>query len=657
MGDEAEAVRHVDAAMQAMAAFEPDRAADHLSSAIRAFTTAGLPRPAAMAAVRLGNVFANFLGNDTAARAWFVRARRMVEHEEPCVEQGWVAVASLGCDVDDPEVLLASAELALDRARRFGDVNLETKALADGGLALVQAGRVGEGMAMLDEAMALVSGVADDNEAAGKSVCSFFTACYFACDFDRAASWVDTLRKRGVIGSTSGSQLFLAGHCDSVQATLLGELGQWTEAEDVLLRAIDDFERVVGPGSSWHPTIALAELRIRQRRFTDAEQLLIGKEGHMQALLPAARLHLARGDTELARATATRGLRALGSDRLRAAELLALLVDVELAAGNADAAAARVEELVTRSEGLDVPALEARIASARARSFAACGDAPAAIGTIEDALDRIASARMPFLQASLLIDLVRLHDRVGNAAAARVEAARAVATLDGLDVVIAADDADLLARVTGSSHARAATTAPVRTATLARDGKGWVVEAGGTRVKLAASKGLTYLVELLRNPGVERHALDLVDLVEGVSADGIDRRSLGDAGELLDTKARTAYRRRIEALRADIDEAFETGAEDRAEKLQDELDRLVAELARAFGVGGRDRRAASAAERARLNVTRALRAAVVRVTESLPEAGAVLDRSLRTGIYCTYAPKPDESVHWIVQSGVNGTSR
>ena len=81
----------------------------------------------------------------TAGTTWFVRARRLIEDEPPCLEQGWVAVAAMGCDVDDPAELLAAAELALDRARRFGDVNLETKALADAGLAHVQAGRVGRG--------------------------------------------------------------------------------------------------------------------------------------------------------------------------------------------------------------------------------------------------------------------------------------------------------------------------------------------------------------------------------------------------------------------------------------------------------------------------------------------------------------------------------
>ena len=115
---------------------------------------------AAMACVRLGDTLANAMGNLTASRAWFARARRLVEDQPPCLEQGWVAVAAMGCDVDDPAELLAAAELALDRARRFGDVNLETKALADAGLAHVQAGRVsgGDGAARRGDGAGVRSG-------------------------------------------------------------------------------------------------------------------------------------------------------------------------------------------------------------------------------------------------------------------------------------------------------------------------------------------------------------------------------------------------------------------------------------------------------------------------------------------------------------------
>jgi hypothetical protein len=114
----------------------------------------------------------------------------------------------MGCAVDDPDALLAAAELALERARHFGDVNLETKALADAGLAHVQAGRVGRGMGLLDEAMALACGPADDESTAAKSVCSFFTACYQTADHARVRTWTDPLKRRGLLGTAGPGPLF-----------------------------------------------------------------------------------------------------------------------------------------------------------------------------------------------------------------------------------------------------------------------------------------------------------------------------------------------------------------------------------------------------------------------------------------------------------------
>jgi tetratricopeptide (TPR) repeat protein len=652
VGDDA--AQQVELAEQAMKVADFDAAAAHLSAAIRRFTAAGERRRAALACARLGDLFAHALGNQTAARAWFVRATRLVEAEPPCIEQGWVAVAALGCDVDDPSVLLARAELALDRARRFGDVNLETKALADAGLAHVQAGRVAQGMAMLDEAMALACGPADDAEAAGKSVCSFLTACYYAADFDRAGSWVDALCRHGLIGKALGPPLILSNHCDSVHAAALCELGRWSEAETLLVAAIEELEAGMHM-PSWHPAIALAELRIRQGRLADAEMLLLGKDGHLQALLPAARLHLARGDHELARATAARGLRAVGADRLRAVELLAVLVDTELGVGDLDAAAAACEDLVARARGLDVPGLQARVAAVRARVLTAAGDVGAAVETVEAALDTLPSTGVPLLRAVLLIDLVRLHERVGDRPGAEVEARRAAAALAGLDVVVPPADVALLERF-GVAAPTAGNRTARHTATLVREDRCWVVACGDTRARVADTKGLRYLAELVRSPGAERHALDLVDRVEGVAAGepGLDRRHLGDAGEVADSRARTAYRHRIEALRAEIDDALESGAEGRAEALQGELDQLVGQLAQAFGLGGRSRRASSAAERARLNVTRALRAATAKLREALPEAGTVLDQRVRTGLYCCYTPDDGDDVRWVVQSRLNG---
>jgi hypothetical protein len=647
------AERALELADEATARADVESAVAHLSGAVRGFTAADDKRRAAMACVRLGDTLANAMGNLTASRAWFARARRLVETEPPCLEQGWVAVAAMGCDVDDPAELQAAAELALDRARRFGDVNLETKALADAGLAHVQAGRVREGMALLDEAMALACGPADDTSTAAKSVCSFFTACYFTADFDRAGSWTDLLRRHGLVSLAPGPTVFLSSHCDSVQAALLVELGRWTEAEGLLSRAKASFEAAMHM-PSWHPDIALADLRVRQGRLAEAEALLLGKDQAVHALLPAARLHLARGDHDLARAAALRGLRVIGDDRLRAVELLTVLVDAELARGDMGAAAAASADLNARTRGVDLPALQARAAAARARALAAADDAEGAISELEAAVDRLDAAQLPWLRATLLLDLARLRDRSGDRAAATLDAQAAAAVLGRLDVVLVADDASLVERL-GGSPSNAGTA---ETAALGRDGKWWVASSGGSSVRMADTKGLRYLAELVARPGVERHALDLVDRVEGPApVGGPDRRALGDAGEALDARARAAYRHRVEQLRAEADEALASGRLDTAEAKQAELDQLVAQLAQAFGLGGRQRRAASAAERARLNVTRALRAAVAKLVDAMPSAGEVLDRRIRTGVYCAYEPDPADKLRWIVQSRLNDIGR
>jgi len=66
----------------------------------------------------------------------------------------------------------------------------------------------------------------------------------------------------------------------------------------------------------------------------------------------------------------------------------------------------------------------------------------------------------------------------------------------------------------------------------------------------------------------------------------------------------------------------------------------------AVGLGGRDRRAGSATERARASVTRAVRSAMSRIREHSAPLGDHLDRSIRTGVYCAYVPDSRGSVNW-----------
>jgi hypothetical protein len=167
----------------------------------------------------------------------------------------------------------------------------------------------------------------------------------------------------------------------------------------------------------------------------------------------------------------------------------------------------------------------------------------------------------------------------------------------------------------------------------------WLVVFDGHTVRVRDLKGMRYLARLLADPGREHHVLDLVAAEIG-QAGSVPRSAFGDAGGVIDASAKEAYRRRLAEIDEDIEEAHAAGDAEREAQADAERDFLVRELTGAFGLGGRDRKAASASERARAAVTRAVRQAMVRIAEHHPQLSEHLDHTIRTGTYCAYAPDP-----------------
>ncbi len=173
---------------------------------------------------------------------------------------------------------------------------------------------------------------------------------------------------------------------------------------------------------------------------------------------------------------------------------------------------------------------------------------------------------------------------------------------------------------------------------LRRDGEDWVLEAGDEHVRFRDSRGLHYLRSLLAAPGQEIPALDLVAGGAGLAA--------APADPVLDAQAQAAYRRRLAQLEAALDAADRAGDRGRAARAEAEREALVAELRRATGLGGRHRVLSADAERARVNVTRTLRATIERILLSAPRAGAHLQCSVHTGRACRYQPEPGGPTRW-----------
>ena len=183
---------------------------------------------------------------------------------------------------------------------------------------------------------------------------------------------------------------------------------------------------------------------------------------------------------------------------------------------------------------------------------------------------------------------------------------------------------------------------------LCLEGEYWTFTYQDRTVRIRDSKGMRVIARLVEAPGRPQPSLDL----ERAATDGGDPTAravaASDAGEMLDAEALRAYRARIAELRAAIDDAQSAGASDRAGAMSEELDFITRELSRALGLGGRARRAGSAAERARINVARAVKAAMQRINDADPNLGAHLGAAVRTGTVCVYAPDPRSPIEWTV---------
>ncbi|MDQ3906363.1 MAG: hypothetical protein M3300_13235, partial [Actinomycetota bacterium] len=182
-----------------------------------------------------------------------------------------------------------------------------------------------------------------------------------------------------------------------------------------------------------------------------------------------------------------------------------------------------------------------------------------------------------------------------------------------------------------------------------RDGDYWTIRHRSAEFRLRDSKGLRDLRELLAHPGTSIAALDLATSPGERSRSPSARDELhppSDAGEVLDAAARAAYRRRLQELDQEADDADAMGDAERSARLAAERDTLLSALTTAYGLGGRARRMGSPAERARTAVTTRIRDAIRRIRQADPDLGEHLARSVRTGTFCVYDPVTP--VHWSV---------
>ena len=636
-------------------------AAGHLDVTIEAWERAhaacmqaGDQVAAAGAAVRL----AMHLLFDTAlmapVRGWLARAERLLEGREETPAHAWLAVVRAY-----ERMLTGDLPGARQWARRAIEVGsrCDPAACAIGRVAearlLILDGDVQQGLALLDEAgVATVSGELDPLST-GVVYCELVCALQGLALYDVAEQWTEAMERwceTNAIGS-------LHGRCRVHRAEILRLRGSCHEAQSQALMACEELRPYLRRELGW-PLNELGRIRLHQGDIAGAEEALLA--AHRAGWDPQpglALVRLAQGDVAAAAASIRDALehplRVPSKERppntdLQRAPLLEAQVEIAIAAGDIDRARSAADELDLVAARFESKALVASAAHARGRVRLADGDATGAEQSLSEAVRLWNEVGAPYEAALARLGLADAHHASGSDQRADMERQAARTILEEIEAAPTVPPAADVAHRDALDEQPAASVNVFR-----REGDYWTVIFDGHTVHVRDLKGMHYLARLLADPGREFHVLDLVAAETGSVAHvdsgqtaRLPRSALGDAGEMLDARAKDAYRRRLAEIDDDIEQAHAIGDGERAAQADAERDFLLRELSRAVGLSGRDRRAASASERARAGVTRAIRQAITRIAEHHPQLGEHLSRTIRTGTYCAYMPDPRAPAGW-----------
>ncbi len=532
---------------------------------------------------------------------------------------------------------------ALELARGSGDARALTRALLARYFALLGPDRIEEPLALADEVVRVA-------ESSGSTPTAL----------DGRLLRIPLLLMLGDIHRVDAEIALIVPRAEAMRLPY----GRWLTRCVQALRALlagrfDDAERLAGEAFSLAPAldnliapvffaIQLFHVRREQDRAVElAPQIALIGEGH--AFLRSWRygmafLHFVVGERE----TAARDLAALATDRFtelpRDGNWLPAMVNLaEVAHGVDDTDCARHLYDLLRPHAASAAVVAAAVCLGSVERYlgmlaVTLGRLDAAAAHFEAALVAHVRLDAPVYRARTAFAYARLLQRrakPGDAERAAVLLADAHATAEAFGMAALLREM----REEAAVPARPALVPRPSTAELRADRYGWTLVFEGVEARVPDSKGMVYLAHLLAAPAEHVSAVDLAGVPSG-----------GDAGERLDTRARVAVQERARDVEGELAEAERANDLGRVELLRAELDALTEELAHSRGLAGRSRRLGSVAERARVNVTRRIAAALQKIAAVHPAAARYLETTVRTGTACVFLPDPRFPVSWIVRS-------
>jgi ATP/maltotriose-dependent transcriptional regulator MalT len=357
------------------------------------YAAAGKDPEAAGVAMRL--CMEHFLRREPAVGAgWLMRAQRHLREQPESIGHGFLAQteATVAQFRGEVEEAMRLAERATEIGQRFHHRDLVAMGIHSQGLALISAGRVPEGMALLDEAMTSVVAGELGRYFTGVIYCNVLAVCLDLTDLGRAGEWNQAAREWC---ESIPPEAPYPGLCRLNRAAAASLRGAWPEAEAEAQRASE--ELTFNPLAAAKAFYQTGEVRRRVGNLAGAEEAF--RRAHELGFDPQpglALLRLAQGKAAVALTGLRLAVTGESGSRPHRAQLLTTLVEVAIAARDLDAARQAGEELEAIARDFGTPALDAAAAMARGALRLAEGDVAGAIERLRHACAIWQELRLPY---------------------------------------------------------------------------------------------------------------------------------------------------------------------------------------------------------------------------------------------------------------------
>jgi DNA-binding CsgD family transcriptional regulator len=365
------------------------------------------------------------------ASGWFARSGRLLDEGQlDSVVRGYllIPVAIKSIVQGDPAAALATFSQAADIARRFSDRDLASVACHGRGRALIRLGRIAEGVALLDEAMASVIAGEVTPLVAGDVYCSVLEGCQETFDVRRAYEWTASLAQWC---ATQPDLVRYRGECLHYRAEVLQLRGQWNDA---LRDAQGACERLISRPAAGAAFYRRGEIHRLRGEFGKAEDAYTRAHERGRKPQPGlSLLRLAQGQIDAA-AGSIRSVLLDTQAPVSRARMLPAGVEILLAAGDVAAARAASAELSEIALAFGAPLLAAASAHAAGAVLLAEGDIAGASTSLRQACEMWREVGMPYEEAQTCLLLAGVCETRGDEDGRRLEietARRIFTTLGG----------------------------------------------------------------------------------------------------------------------------------------------------------------------------------------------------------------------------------